>query len=366
MLRAMSRASVRGKTKPVRAVQRGDGAGVPRGRFAELHLHLGGAVLPNILHAYLRRVKHPLLNRYPTVERLEKFFARPRRTLDEYVRMHKLVEHVQRLDSIPYFVQRLVRGAVLFDNLAYMELRHTPWFRTDNGLDERARLAQMEEVVEAVSMAATAATRAYPLVFKQVLCMHSTLSPAVNRRIVELAADRRGEVVAVDLAGPDRLYDGVLSEVGPLFTLAKKRGLRTTAHLFETATGISGVGLKRREKVLPLLDRVGHGIQIPLQRPGLLKGMARRGQCLEVCPTSYLKTGTLKRTEELREVFSRCFDAGVDIAICTDNSGMHGVRLPHEYESLLVNEVLSFAEMARCQRAAFTHAFGWTGEPPKL
>ncbi len=94
---------------------------------------------------------------------------------------------------------------------------------------------------------------------------------------IELAADRRGEVVAVDLAGPDRLYDGVLSELTPLFKLAKKHDLHTTAHLFETTTGISGVGLKRREKVLPMLDRVGHGIQIPLQRPSLLKAIVESG-----------------------------------------------------------------------------------------
>lgn len=329
------------------------------GRFAELHLHLGGAVLPNILHAYLRRVRHPLLKRYPTTEKLERYFARPRRTLDEYVKMHKLVERVQRLDSIPYFVQRLVRGAVLFDNLAYVELRYTPWFRTDEHLDESHRLSQMEEVVDAVTMAAETARRKYPLVFRQILCMHSTLPSHVNRRIVELAGARKPDVCAIDLAGPDRLYAGMLDVAVPLFKLARKLGLKTTAHLYETANG-------RHPRLLPHLDRIGHGIQIALREPSLLKQVAKRGQCLEVCPTSYLHTGTLKRTSDLRLVFQRCFDAGVEIAICTDNSGLHEVRLPHEYESLLVNDVVSFEEMAACHAASFKHAFGWSGAAPKL
>jgi adenosine deaminase len=46
-------------------------------------------------------------------------------------------------------------------------------------------------------------------------------------------------------------------------------------------------------ELLPYLMRIGHGIQIPLQHPDLLREIAARGQCLEVCPTTYLKTGTL-------------------------------------------------------------------------
>ncbi len=332
---------------------------VNRGRFAELHLHLGGAVLPNILHSYLKRHAHSreaarLLKRYPTQAAFERYFARPRRTLDEYLSMHRLVEAIQRPTSLEYFIKRLIRGAVLFDNLAYMELRYTPWFRTDGHLDAEHRLRQMEEVVESVSAAAAATTRRYPLRFRQILCMHSTLPERVNRRIVELAAARRPDVCAVDLAGPDRLYAGVLESVVPLFKLARKRGLRTTAHLYETPAGCHA-------RLLPLLDRIGHGIQIPLRHRGLLKDLARRGQCLEVCPTSYLRTGTLKSYEALRGVLRPCLDAGVDIALCTDNSGLHQVRLPHEYETLLVADVVDFAEMAACHKASFAHAFDWAG-----
>lgn len=346
-----------------------------RGRFAELHLHLGGAVLPNILHSYLRRhtgehaegphasarrrARHPLLKRYPTQEAFERFFARPRRTLDDYLRMHKLVETIQRPTSLDYFLKRLIRGAALFDNLAYMELRYTPWFRTDTHLDTDQRLRQMEEVVDTITASAAATTRRYPMRFRQILCMHSTLPPAVNRRIVELAAARRPDVCAVDLAGPDRLYAGGLDEIVPLFKLARRRGLRTTAHLYETPAGCHAA-------LLPLLDRIGHGIQIPLHHKGLLKDLRRRGQCLEVCPTSYLRTGTLKSYEALRHVFRPCLDAGVPIAVCTDNSGLHQVRLPHEYETLLVADVLDFAEMSACHAASFQHAFDWPGQPRSL
>ena len=48
--------------------------------------------------------------------------------------------------------------------------------------------------------------------------------------------------------------------------------------------------------------RIGHGIKIPLKYPELLPEVAKRGQCLEVCPTPYEKTGTLEDMRELKIV----------------------------------------------------------------
>jgi adenosine deaminase len=338
--------------------------------YAELHLHLGGAILPHILYSYLRKGpgsdSHPLIRRFPTHERFEAFFARRHRSLTDYLRMHALVEEVQRPTSLRYFIQKLVRGAVLFDNLAYVELRSTPWFRTDAHLDDAQRVRQMDEIVQTVAEAAQSQPR-YPLVLRQILCIHSRLPPAVNRAIVELAAAHSpsgpgpgpGAVVAIDIAGPDALYRQRLPEFIALLKLARRKGLRTTAHVFETGDG-------HHPELLPHLDRLGHGIQIPLHQPKLLKQIAKRGQCLEVCPTTYLRTGTLKSYSDLRTVFARCADAGVDVAVCTDNSGLHGVRLPTELENLLVREIIDFHQIEACHRAAFRHAFGWGGAAPAL
>lgn len=340
-----------------------------RGVYSELHLHLGGAILPNILYSYIQRQAglggDGLLGRFPTHERFEAFFARRRGSLGEYLKMHTLVERVQRLHSLGYFVRRLVRGAVLFDNLAYVELRYTPYLRTDEHLDEDQRIRQMAEVVHTVAEAAAAEPR-YPLRLRQVLCVHSGLSARVNRAIVELAGEARrggtagnGAVVAVDVAGPDTLYGPRVRELASLLRLARKLGLRTTGHVFETPDGM-------HPELLPHLDRIGHGIQIALREPRLLREIARRGQCLEVCPTTYVRTGTMKSYEELRPVFARCFDAGVAVAICTDNSGMHQVRLPMEMENLLVRDIIDFHQMEACHRAAYEHAFAWEGDPRPL
>ncbi|MFZ9739641.1 MAG: adenosine deaminase [Prochlorotrichaceae cyanobacterium] len=321
--------------------------------YAELHRHLGGSVVPRILWRYLHRSESDLALRFPEYDEFETFYTQPRNTLDEYLELHTLVESVQTAHALPYFIRRLVRGAYTFENLAYLELRYTPYLRTDDRLSEGERIEQMRQIVDIVGNASQ--VEDYPIITKQILCMHSRLPYAVNRAIVDLAVEFPQYVCAIDLAGGDAHYNDRLEEFVKLYAYAVQRGIRTTGHVYETTEGCY-------PDLLPYLQRIGHGIQIPLHYPELLPELAQRHQCLEVCPTTYLKTGTLSDIRQLRTVFDRCFEAGVDIAICTDNAGLHNVRLPFEYENLLTYDIIDFEQLKACQTAAFNHAFAWPHE----
>jgi adenosine deaminase len=318
--------------------------------YAELHRHLGGSVVPRVLWRYLQRNESTLLNQFADYPDFEDFYTRPRNTLDEYLELHTLVESVQTAETLPYFIYRLLRGAYIFENLAYLELRYTPYLRTDPSLSQTERIDQMADIVEVVGQASHLSE--YPIVTSQILCMHSKLPYEVNRAIVELAAQRREFVCGVDVAGGDNHYGERMEEFVGLYARARSLNINTTGHLYETRDGC-------HTELLPYLMRIGHGIQIPLRHPHLLKQVAERGQCLEVCPTTYPKTGTLDTIAQLKPVFDRCFEAGVDIAICTDNAGLHNVRLPFEYENLLTHDIIGFEELQACQDAAFRHAFAW-------
>ncbi len=316
---------------------------------AELHRHLGGSVVPRILWRYFHRHQLPLAEQYPTYSSFEAFYTRPRNTLEEYLELHTLVEKVQTLEALPYFIYRLLRGAYVFEDLAYLEIRYTPYLRTDPTLEEADRIRQMREVIALVGEVTRQVD--YPIITTQILCMHSRLPSSVNRAIVEAAADSP-DVSGIDLAGGDRNYGERMDEWIQLYQYALARGLKTTAHLYETVDGC-------HPQLLPYVMRIGHGIQIPLLHPELLPQLAQRRQCLEVCPTTYVKTGTLTSLDPLKLVFDRCFEAGVDIAICTDNAGLHNVRLPFEYENLLTLDIIDFEQLQACQEAAFRHAFAW-------
>src|ERR1041385_7976801 len=136
---------------------------------AELHRHLGGAIVPRIFWRYLVKTGHPLAERYPVFEDFEAFFTRPRASLTEYLELHTMVEQVQRLDTLDYFVTKLVRGAYVFESICYLELRHTPYYRTDSELPEDQRIAQMRDVVKVIGHAGK--QKEYPLLMSQILCM---------------------------------------------------------------------------------------------------------------------------------------------------------------------------------------------------
>lgn len=318
--------------------------------YAELHRHLGGSVVPRVLWRYFQRYDLSLAQRFPEYLEFENFYTKERGSLDEYLELHTLVESVQTLKSLSYFIYRLIRGAYIFENLAYLELRYTPYYRTDAALETGDRISQMQDIVNIV--ATSSQVSQYPIVVSQILCMHSRLPFEVNRAIVDLAAANKSEVCGIDIAGGDSHYAERLEEFVGLYKYAQSLGLKTTGHLYETVDGCY-------PELLPYLMRIGHGIQIPLKYPELLADVAQLGQCLEVCPTTYLKTGTLQDLSQLKLVFDRCFEAGVDIAICTDNAGLHNMRLPFEYENLLTHDIIDFQQLQSCQDAAFRHAFAW-------
>lgn len=323
---------------------------------ADLHRHLGGSVVPRILWRYFQRHDPHMAQRFPEYREFEDFYTRSRSTLDEYLELHTLVESVQTPETLPYFIARLIRGAYIFEHLAYLELRYTPYLRTSDRLTQSERIEQMAKIVEIVGKASR--VWSYPIVTTQILCMHSRLPYEVNKAIVDLAAASRDYVCAIDLAGGDSYYADRLDEFVSLYQHARSLGLKTTGHVYETHNGLY-------PELLPYLMRIGHGIQIPLRHPELLPEVAARGQCLEVCPTTYVKTGTLDNLNQLKTVFDRCLEAGVDIAICTDNAGLHNVRLPFEYENLLTLDAIDFPQLQACQEAGFRHAFAWPyGKPP--
>src|SRR5580704_14177447 len=200
--------------------------------YAELHRHLGGAVVPRIFWRYLIRANHPLALEFPTYEAFEKYVTRPRASLAEYLELHALVEPLQTLDTLPYFVSKLVRGAYVFEGICYLELRHTPYYRTDPTLSAPDRLAQMRNVVEVIGQAGRDSQ--YPLLMRQILCMHSKLPVEVNRATLDIAESMRDYVCGVDLAGPDIYYAQQMNDLVALFRRACDAGVNTTGHLYET------------------------------------------------------------------------------------------------------------------------------------
>jgi len=322
--------------------------------YADLHRHLGGALHPRIIYKFLQRQDHKILGFFPDYDGFYSWFTRPCRTLEEFVKIHTLVEELQSLEHLPYFCLRLCRGAYTFENLQYLELRYNPYFRTDGTLTTAKRIGQMNLIVEVIT--ANLRPSEWPITVKQILCLDRRLPKTINEAILKVAQENIGPVVGIDLAGPEidpEEWEGWVRLLGK----ARASGLKTTSHLGET--GIDNV----HPQFFTVLDRIGHGIHIPLLRPDWLKELSKRQITLEVCPTSYRQTGVLKDFSDLRTVFTRCKEAGVSIAVCTDNPGRNPApcTLPGEYERLIDHDVIDFADLKQLQNEGFRSAFGFAG-----
>jgi adenosine deaminase len=322
--------------------------------FPDLHRHLGGATHPRILWGFIEkhgretRIAGELRARYPTYDDFAREFHRPFRDLSDYLTVHHLVESLQAED-MAYFTKRAVRGAAVFEAMDYLELRFNPYKRTPSTLPEAERLALMDDVAWQVIRASQTE---FPIATTFILCMDRGFPPERNRQIIALAA-RLTDVVAVDLAGPYQAGGPTIAEWTDLYAEARALGLRTTAHMGESDPDDIHPAL------FPHLDRIGHGIQIALHRPDLLPELAARGICLEVCPTTYLRTRTVVDLVELRPVFARCAEAGVPISIATDNPALHGDagRIVNEYEKLVRAEAIHFDDIRAHAAVGYRHAF---------
>jgi adenosine deaminase len=330
--------------------------------FADLHRHLGGAVHPKVLFGYLaqggpdagatpreRDTIQGLVERFPTYADLKHHFATRKPTLPDYLELHKLVEPLQTPGAMSYFLYRIIRGSRIFEQTSLLELRFSPYLRTDPALDPDARIAAMEGVLE--SIAAASRVPDYAVDVRIVLCLHTALPDTVNEATLDLALTRRDLVRGIDVAGPEPPLGARLDHFLELYRRAADAHLPATAHLGETSPEFI------HPEFFPYLRRIGHGVQIPLHRPELLPEMRRRGICFELCPSTYLQTGTFASLAPVREVTRRLDAEGIDYCLCTDNPAFNGRYLQAEHEVALENDLIDFRGLVRCQRNAFAHAF---------
>ena len=328
--------------------------------FPDLHRHLGGATHPRILWGYIEKYaahteqSEKLLRRFSGYDAFAYEFNRPFKNLADYLTVHHIVEELQAED-VSYFTVRAVRGAAVFESIDYLEIRFNPYKRTPASLPDADRRALMADIARQVI---TAARTEFPIASTFILCMDRGFSTDLNRAIIELAV-ALPEVRAVDIAGPYQPGGPTADEWRELFAEAQSQGLRTTAHMAESDPA------DIHPAMFPHLNRIGHGIQIALRRPELLPELAERGICLEVCPTTYLRTNTMASLAELAPVFERCASAGVEISIATDNPALHGDtgRIVGQYEVLVRADVIHFNDILPYAAVGYRHAFGPAPHP---
>jgi adenosine deaminase len=223
------------------------------------------------------------------------------------------------------------------------ELRYSPSFVSEyNQLN-------WNDVLDAFEQGAHRALKKYPEMKAGLICIASRDygSDAVEESI-EFYLKNFHRFIGFDLAGNEKEFPCRLYQSS--FQKALKKGAKITVHAGE------GSGPENIWEAIDLLgaQRIGHGIAA-IQDPLLMKTLAEKHICLEVCPTSNWLTSAVPSLKE--HPLPKLLRAGVPVSINTDDPAIFGVTLPHEIQVCRQEMGMTEQEIDQCQSFASRASF---------
>jgi len=160
--------------------------------------------------------------------------------------------------------------------------------------------------------------------------------------VVKAAAALRDQgVVAFGLGGDEQR--GPAANFREHFEFARQEGLRPLAHAGEIA-GPESIWSALQDLGA---ERIGHGLTA-VQDERLMAHLAEQGIPVEICLTSNLRLGGVKRLRD--HPARRLFDAGIHISLHSDDPALFGTSINREY--LAVHTELGFSREELRQLAA--------------
>ena len=232
------------------------------------------------------------------------------------------------------------------EGIHYVELRFSPWFMSIPHRIDPANI--VEAVVQGVRQAAHATGMQVGLIG----ILSRSYGPEIAWQELEALLQHSHSLVGVDLAGDEENYPAELFIEH--FQKARQSGLRVTAHAGEADgpdsiwQAIQGLGA----------TRIGHAVRAG-EDPSLIAYMAEHSIGIEANLTSNLQTSTVK--DYASHPLKQFIEQGLLATINSDDPGVSGITLRHEYEIAAPAAGLNQEQIRQAQMNALEVAF-WAFE----
>jgi adenosine deaminase len=228
------------------------------------------------------------------------------------------------------------------EGIDYVELRFSPWFMAEtHGLDPQA-------VVEAVVDGVRIGVEATGIQAQLIGILSRTYGKASAWRELDALLSHADDLVALDLAGDEARFPAGLFK--PHFRRAHEAGLRATVHAGEVG-GPESIWAAIHELGA---ERIGHGLR-SLEDPRLVEHLVKHRIGLEISLTSNVHISAVPGYSE--HPIQDLLDAGVLLCLNTDDPGISGIDLLHEYEVAAPAAGLSREQIRLLQADALEMAF---------
>jgi adenosine deaminase/aminodeoxyfutalosine deaminase len=295
---------------------------------AELHLHLEGSVEPDTLYE---------LDPSTSVEEYRAFYHYT--DFDAFLRAFGMIGKRLRTPADYALITRRLLERLEAQNVRYAEIIVAAgvvlWKQQD--------FAPIFDAIHAAAAESGVQTRWILDAVRQF-----GVEPAME--VAKLAAERvdRG-VVALGIGGSEAR--GPATWYRDVFAFARREGLHLHAHAGES-TGPQSIW----DALEIGAERIGHGISA-VHDQALMRHLREQDIPLEICITSNLVTGVVKRLEN--HPVRRLFEAGVPIVLNSDDPAMFRCSLTGEYQLAKDRFGFTEAELHSVAGNAFRYAFDY-------
>ncbi|RLC90153.1 MAG: adenosine deaminase [Chloroflexi bacterium] len=312
----------------------------------DLHRHLEGSLRLQTLAEIAQ--EHGIDLPSYDIEYLRPFVT----VTDDEPDFHRFLQKFQllrRFYTTQAAIERVAYEAVAdaaADNVKYLELRFNPVALA------RAQGFSLDEVTTWVCAAVARAQRDFGVRTNLILQIGRDEDLDTASYIADVALAHRSEgVVGLDLAGDEARYPARC--FAAVFQRVRQEGLGVTVHAGE----VGGAENVREAVELLGAQRIGHGVRA-IENSEVVQLLRDCGVTLEVCPTSNLQTGVVRRfwQHPLPDMLA----LNLRVTINTDDPSISDTTLTDEYLTVTLAMGVTLEQIKRTIVTAAESSF----QPP--
>jgi adenosine deaminase len=311
---------------------------------AELHCHLEGCFRPGTIREVGRTLGIEVPSD-PGTFRRDWLITEPMQDLAVALRKFANIQSVWGSEEA---IERLTAEAcedARHQNIRILELRYSPDFIAEG----HPRLT-FEKIHQAI-VRGVERSRHPEFAVGLIGIVRKILPDAQAAYTTDFIIENKASFVGFDFADRDIGFE--LRRFAPLIDKARNAGLRFTTHCGEDKVPEAAQHIRMAIEELRA-ERIGHGIYA-VQDPKVVELAKRQHVLFELCPTSNWLTSSVPTIAA--HPIRKFMQLGVHCSINSDDPGLFGIDLTHEYEVLQRDLRFTQEEFDRLNDLAAAHSF---------